>query len=145
MGWCVSFLSLNCRLSGVIYTKWRGSYLNKIFMVCFHWKCLVHSHEDESHERLNPIGGHECGECSDHFLCAASQWEMTLQCKVISHRLGTFTKWSLRMQSLLHIWTVNSLWWRHMATEVWVNIGSGNGLLPDGTKPLPEPMLTYHQ
>ena len=27
----------------------------------------------------------------------------------------------------------------------WVNLGSGNGLLPDGTKPLPEPMLTYHQ
>ena len=26
-----------------------------------------------------------------------------------------------------------------------LNIGSGNGLLPDGTKPLPEPMLTYHQ
>ena len=23
-----------------------------------------------------------------------------------------------------------------MATEIWVNIGSGNGLLPDGTKPL---------
>ena len=42
-----------------------------------------------------------------------------------------------------------------MVTEIWVNIGSGNGLLPDGnepngmlpdgTKPLPEPMLTYHQ
>ena len=32
-----------------------------------------------------------------------------------------------------------------MATEIWINIGSGNGLLPDGTKPLPEPMLTYHQ
>ena len=32
-----------------------------------------------------------------------------------------------------------------MATEIWVNIGSGNGLLPDGTKPLPKPMLTYHQ
>ena len=28
-----------------------------------------------------------------------------------------------------------------MATENWVNIVSGNGLLPDGTKPLPEPML----
>ena len=28
---------------------------------------------------------------------------------------------------------------------IWVNIGSGNGLLPDGTKPLPEPMLTCHQ
>ena len=29
-----------------------------------------------------------------------------------------------------------------MVTEIWVNIGSGNGLLPDGTKPLPEQMLT---
>ena len=28
-------------------------------------------------------------------------------------------------------------------TPALVNIGSGNGLLPDGTKPLPEPMLTY--
>ena len=26
-----------------------------------------------------------------------------------------------------------------------VNTGLGNGLLPDGTKPLPKPMLTYHQ
>ena len=24
------------------------------------------------------------------------------------------------------------------------HIGPGNGLLPDGTKPLPEPMLAYH-
>ena len=32
-----------------------------------------------------------------------------------------------------------------MATDIWVNIGSGNGLLPDGTKPLPEPMWTDHQ
>ena len=29
--------------------------------------------------------------------------------------------------------------------DMWVNIGSGNGLLPNGTQPLPEPMLTYHQ
>ena len=28
---------------------------------------------------------------------------------------------------------------------IWVNIGSGNGLLPDGTKPLPETMLTKIQ
>ena len=32
-----------------------------------------------------------------------------------------------------------------MLTEIWVNIGSDNGLLPDGTKPLPESMLTDHQ
>ena len=30
-------------------------------------------------------------------------------------------------------------------TQIPVNIGSGNGLLPDGTKPLPEPTLTYYQ
>ena len=32
-----------------------------------------------------------------------------------------------------------------MATVIWVNIGSGNGLLPDGMEQLPEPMLTDHQ
>ena len=35
--------------------------------------------------------------------------------------------------------------WGLVSTKIWVNFGSGNGLLPDGTKPLPEPMLTYHQ
>ena len=29
--------------------------------------------------------------------------------------------------------------------EILANTGSGNGLLPDGTKPLPAPMLTDHQ
>ena len=29
--------------------------------------------------------------------------------------------------------------------EFLVNIGLGNGLLPDGTKPLPQPMLTHDQ
>ena len=28
--------------------------------------------------------------------------------------------------------------------EIWVNIGLGNGLLPDGTKPLPEPPLIHY-
>ena len=32
-----------------------------------------------------------------------------------------------------------------MATQLEVKIGSGTGLFPDGTKPLPEPMLTYQQ
>ena len=32
--------------------------------------------------------------------------------------------------------------WLCMASENLVNIGSGNGLLPDSTKPLPEPVLT---
>ena len=32
-----------------------------------------------------------------------------------------------------------------MSSQIMVNTGSGNGLVPDGTKPLPEPMLTNHQ
>ena len=32
-----------------------------------------------------------------------------------------------------------------MVTYIWVNTGSGNGLLPDGTKPLPEAVLTNRQ
>ena len=32
-----------------------------------------------------------------------------------------------------------------MTTVILDNFGSGNGTLPDGTKPLPERMLTYHQ
>ena len=31
-----------------------------------------------------------------------------------------------------------------MATKIWVNIGSNNGLTPDGIKPLPETILTYY-
>ena len=31
-----------------------------------------------------------------------------------------------------------------MVTQFWVNIGTGNGLLSDSTKPLPEPILTPH-
>ena len=50
------------------------------------------------------------------------------------------TYWMLWRNKFLH-----HIKWHHMATEIWVNIGSGNGLLPDGTKPLPEPMLTNHQ
>ena len=30
-------------------------------------------------------------------------------------------------------------------TWIWINTGSGNGLLPEGIKPSPDPMLTYHQ
>ena len=44
-----------------------------------------------------------------------------------------------------HALLVNLAWWCHIATWNLFNIGSGNSLLPDGTNPLPEPMLTYHQ
>ena len=34
--------------------------------------------------------------------------------------------------------------WLKLVTWNWVNICPGNGLVPDGTKALPEPMLTIH-
>ena len=34
---------------------------------------------------------------------------------------------------------------RSYGTWDFVNIGPSNGLVPLGTKPLPEPMLTHHQ
>ena len=39
---------------------------------------------------------------------------------------------------------INSLWSgeHYMVAGIWVNIGSANDLVPDGTKPLPEPMLS---
>ena len=39
------------------------------------------------------------------------------------------------------LWPGDAIWQQ----EIWVNNGSGNGLLSDGNKPLPEPMLTNHQ
>ena len=36
-------------------------------------------------------------------------------------------------------------YWCPIVTRICVNIGSGRSLLPDSTKPLPEPMLTEHQ
>ena len=47
----------------------------------------------------------------------------------------TLAKWHLNS-----LWPSDAIWW-----QIWVKLGSGNGLLPDGTKPLPEPMLTDHQ
>ena len=32
-----------------------------------------------------------------------------------------------------------------MVTEIWVNIGSGNDLLPGSTEPLPGPMFDFPQ
>ena len=39
---------------------------------------------------------------------------------------------------------VNSSW-HDMSIKICVNIGLGNGLVPDSTKPLPAPKLPYHQ
>ena len=46
-----------------------------------------------------------------------------------------------RVKSELNsLWPSDTIWWL-----IWVNIGSANGLLPDITKPLHEPRMTYHK
>ena len=55
--------------------------------------------------------------------------------------------WGLALIESMLVWChlpkFNSLWF-HMALKIQVNTGSGNGLLPNGTKPLPKPVLTNH-
>ena len=34
--------------------------------------------------------------------------------------------------------------WHHVTSEILFSLGSGNGLLPEGTKPLPEPTVASH-
>ena len=78
----------------------------------------------------------EISECIDlmfsHYLVACKLW----------YSETSLTHWPLRyvMVILTHCGQVTTIWW-----QIWVYIGSGDGLLPDGTKPLPEPMLTYYQ
>ena len=54
---------------------------------------------------------------------------------ILCHVLKTYKTWILTHCSLMMLYGNVEL----------VNIGSSNGLVPGGTKPLPEPMLTYHQ
>ena len=41
--------------------------------------------------------------------------------------------------TLNSVWPSGAIWW-----QIQVNIGTGNGLLPDGNKLVPQPMLTSH-
>ena len=55
-----------------------------------------------------------------------------LSAKFVSTRVDKLTHWGLVTPY-------------DVGDEILVNTGSGNGLLPNSTKPLPETMLTYQQ
>ena len=57
---------------------------------------IVSSNLKLSFSCLRPLAMHGI-TIRDHFVNAPSQWEMMLQCNIISHWLGSFTKWSLTM------------------------------------------------
>ena len=44
-----------------------------------------------------------------------------------------------------HLDLFNVVWWCPMLLQILLNMGWGNGLLPDGTKSLPQLMLNHHQ
>ena len=44
--------------------------------------------------------------------------------------------------AVISLWPSDTIWQHRIDL---VNTGSGNSLLPDGTKPFPEPMMTSHQ
>ena len=75
------------------------------------------------------------------------EWSSQNRPKAQKHEIKIFPDQHLmyHISSMIFINQLIVAWRHHKATRNWVNIGSGNGLLPDGTKPLPEPMLTYHQ
>ena len=62
--------------------------------------------------------------CIGIILCAPSQWETTLHCNVVSHWLGTYTKWSLCTSrtlitnSQLSSWPLCCQWW-HQSLSFW--------------------------
>ena len=39
--------------------------------------------------------------CRDHFVNAPRQWEFMLQCNIVSHLWGEYTKWSLNMEWII--------------------------------------------
>ena len=67
--------------------------------------------------------------------------------QIAGYKIAIFFKprWLDNRTFHTYTWDAPSLTHCGLVTkQIWVNIGSGNGLLPDGTKPLPEPMLTYN-
>ena len=82
----------------------------------------------------------------DRFVYATSQWEMTLQCNVISHWMGTHTKWSL------HFLYSHANWSTHQSpVDIFISQWTGSSLVKVmachlcGAKPLSEPIMTYCQ
>ena len=64
--------------------------------------------------------GELCGVCSEDF---GENW-------------SRYNGIALYMNTACVMAIFDAIW-----RQIWVNIGSGNGLLPDGTKPLPEPKV----
>ena len=130
-----------------IYVPWKNVYVPNqyLYKPC---KAYIYCWKNKYMPRLkNHLPSWACNHKS---LCALGQNLLAQACR---HALmSTPDIWlSLSKQKLLkiankHLWgiTINSMWpshviWWHRSGSK--NTGSGNGLLPDSTKPFPEPKL----
>ena len=68
-----------------------------------------------------------CNEKTMHYQCLLSQD------RTILPRCVALLDWIINSR-----WLGDDIWW-----QIWVNTGSGNGLLPNSAKPLSEPILTF--
>ena len=71
------------------------------------------------------------------YCCQRRQWPSSINSFAVAFR------WVSAFVMTMFKLTVAK--WHHDGSWNLVNIGSGNGLLPDSTEPLPDPMLKYYQ
>ena len=60
--------------------------------------------------------------CRDYFVYAPKQWETTLQCNIISHWLGAYTKRSIPLQVIWRLRCVAMNWYWPESTRILVPI-----------------------
>ena len=102
----------------------------------------AHKVASGSHDRTVRIWDLKSQACKYH-------WFMNEQLSCLGRQASC---WCLNALRWLFCWvwemSPRLFWYNqccHMASQILVNIGWGNGLLTEGTKPLPEPKFLYHQ
>ena len=83
------------------------------------------------------LGGINLQKKYEKYICVRKVKEIIYYFEICLHMKMTCC-WSLRSSTHCSLVTP-------YGDIIWINTGSSNGLVPDGTKPLPEPMLTYQQ
>ena len=85
----------------------------------------------------------------DCFVYVSSQWEMMLQCNVISHWLGAYTKWSLhifkRFALRQTVYEISAQWQINASVSWPISLSWVMACCLSSAKSLPEPVLSFCQ
>ena len=106
--WCSQLTPISGRDAASLVTLWTLTHLLKLINLCFFERNQSTFFALCANNPPNQWFVHTDGQNfglrewrylgaihRDHFVYVPSQWEMTLQCNIISHWLGAYTKWSL--------------------------------------------------